>query len=233
MATGVCAALVSGCAAPANAPLGGAPIPEARVARLVTALETRSAPGAPVRLTFDWRAREPGSRWEGFGVARIEPPHRARLDLFLENGETAAIAALVGHDPRIPPGLPATLLPPPPLLWAALGVFHPGSAARLAAATRDGDAHRFGYELETGVELRFAIDPGPDGAPGPLRRAALLRGGATVEDVALLPPPAGGIYPARATYRNLAEYRELVLTLEMVEDADPFPPEIWIPYRAR
>ena len=203
------------------------------MARLVTALETRTALAAPSRLTFGWRAREPDFRQNGFGVARIEPPHRARLDLFLDNGETAAIAALVDHDPRVPDGLPATLLPPPPLLWAALGVFHPGDGARLDAATLDGDAHRFGYDLGAGAGLRFEVAAGPGGAPGPLRKAVLLRGGAAVEEVNLLPPPAGGIYPARATYRNLAEYRELVLTLELVEDAGPFPPEIWSPYGAR
>ena len=200
----------------------------------MAALEAAAAPSDPAQLTFAWRAREPDFRGSGLGIARVESPYRARLDLFLENGETAAVAALVDHDLRIPPGLSATLVPPPPLLWAALGVVRPGRDARLARATRNPDGHRLDYTLESGLELRFEIGPGPDPAtPGHLRRAALLHGGAVREEVTLDRPVSAGRYPGRATYRNRAEYRELVLTLEMVEDADPFPSAIWSPYALR
>lgn len=177
--------------------------------------------GRPSRLTFTWRAREPDFRGDGMGVARVQPPDRARLDLFLDNGEAAAIAALVGDDLRVPGALPLELVPPPALLWAAFGVFRPGEAAELLGGRRaDG-------ELE--VHLRL---PGGDSVLYRLRErrvveAGVMRGNAVVQRIVVSPPRDGAAYPLRATYRNLRDYRELELRLESFEHVEPFPAHIW------
>ena len=179
----------------------------------------------PVQLTFAWRAREPDFRWDGIGVARVEPPDRARLDLLLDNGETAAIAALVGDDLRVPAGLPLELVPPPALLWAALGVFRPGAGVEALEGRRADTAMELRFELPGGDVLRFRMRD--------LRvvEAAVLQEGAEVERVVLAGPGEESAYPAEATYRNLRDYRELELRLESFEHVDPFPPHIWDPGR--
>ena len=177
------------------------------------------------RLTFTWRAREPDFRGDGVGVARLEPPDRARLDLFFDNGETAATAALVGDDLRVPGALPLDLVPPPALMWAVLGVFRPGDGAHLLDGGR----------VNGGLELRLRL-PGGDSVRYRLRErrlaeAAVLDGRAVVERVVVAAPGEGAAYPSEATYRNLRDYRELKLQLESFKDAGPFPPHIWDPRR--
>ena len=167
-------------------------------------------------------------------MARVEPPYRARIDLFLDNGETAAIAALVDDDIRTPASLPYELVPVPPLLWAALGVFRPGTGARIvegsaqdaaAADSPAGDgAARLTYALPGGQRARFALGRG-----GILESAELLDGrGSAVQRVAI-DNPNQGTYPSHTLYRHLTDVRELSLTLESTEDADSFPAEIWTP----
>ena len=156
-------------------------------------------------------------------MARLEPPDKARLDLFFDNGETAAIAALVGDELRVPAALPLELVPPPALLWAALGVFRPGAGAEVLEGRRADEA----------VELRFAL-PGGDLIRFRIRdrrvvEAAVLKEGAEVERVVVAGSEEGSAYPAEATYRNLRDYRELELRLESFEHVDPFPPHIWDP----
>ena len=187
--------------------------------------EERSRLGRTSRLTFAWRAREPDFRGFGVGVARVEPPDKARLDLFLENGETAAIAALVGDELRVPHALPLELVPPPALLWAAFGVFRPGAGAQLLAGRR----------VDAGLEVHLRL-PGGDSVRYRLRErrvaeAAVLDGRAVVERVVVSGPGERSDYPSEATYRNLRDYRELKLQLESYEHVEPFPPHIWDPGR--
>lgn len=179
----------------------------------------------PVQLTFAWRAREPDFRDSGFGVARVEPPDKARLDLFLDNGETAAIVALVGDDLRVPPSLPLELVPPPALLWAAFGVFRPGAGVEVLEGRRANGAMELRFGLPGGDLLRYRMRELAVG------EAAVLRDGEEVERVVVAGPGEASAYPAEATYRNLRDYRELELKLESFEHVDPFPPHIWNPGR--
>lgn len=194
---------------------------EVRAAALEAGERTR--PTRSTRLDFRWRAREPDFRDSGFGVARIEPPYRARLDLFLDNGETAAIAALVGDELRIPESLPTELVPPAPLLWAALGVFRPGGGAEMLRGAIERSTMEVEYRLPPGGRVRFRLR---DGA---LVDAELRERGSAVQRVFLSGSGEGSAYPAEATYRNLADYRELELRLESVEHVDAFPQDIWTP----
>ena len=161
-------------------------------------------------------------------MARVEPPYRARLDLFLDNGESAAVAALVGDRLRIPGDVSPALVPPPALLWAAFGVFRPGDEAEFASGRVEEGRLEVEYALPAGDRLRFRL------RNGVVRDAARLEGGAVVERIAVsgersAPGLEGGSYPSDATYRNLPDFRELKLELESVEDVDPFPPDIWDP----
>lgn len=232
-------ALVSGCAGSAGTGPAAAGIspagregsgnrlhtgPDADVGAEALAAEERTRPGRPTRLVFRWRAREPGFRGSGMGMARIEPPYRARLDLFLDNGEAAAIAALVGDELRIPRSLPTELVPPAPLLWAALGVFRPGTGAEMLQGTIERGTMDVRYRLAGGGEVRFRLR---DGA---LVDAELLESGSAVQRVFVSGTDRHAVYPAEATYRNLSDYRELELALEAVEHVDPFPSDIWTPH---
>ena len=179
----------------------------------------------PSRIVFRWRAQEDGFRNEGTGVARVEPPYRARLDLFLDNGETFASAALVEDELRIPASLPTELVPPPPLMWAVFGVFRPGAGARMVEGRIAGGTMQLDYDLPNRERVRFRLrDRG-------VVNAERLERGSVVETVFLSAGEGGTMFPAEATYRNLPDYRELRLTLESIDHVDSFTPDIWYPNR--
>ena len=182
-----------------------------------TSLET------PLRIVFDWHLNEAGQRVEGRGVARIEPPYRARLDLFLDNGETVISAALVEGDLRLPLGSPAEILPPPDLMWGTLGVFRPHHGARLVGGDRlEGEARRLRYTYDDGTELHYHV------ADKLLKSLEVIEGESVVQRV-LVNLDGNGRYPVEATYRNLADFRELRLVRESLEIVPPYDPDIWDP----
>lgn len=207
---------LSGCTPGRAAVAGPMPAPTSRadVYRAGTRLD------GPTRIDFEWQLNEQGSRVSGQGVARIEPPYRARLDLF-HNLETAVTAALVGDDLRLPPGAPEDVLPPVELMWATLGVFRPFAGTRLIGGDQLVDeGERLRYESPGGRELHFDL------RDGRVEAAEVLEGGSVLEWVRLETDPEGR-YPLRATYRNLVDYRELTITRTEVSDALPFDPSIW------
>jgi hypothetical protein len=58
----------------------------------------------------------------GDGVARVASPDSVRLDFFLAGGFGSGAAILINDSLQAPgPDLIRKLVPPPPLLWAALG----------------------------------------------------------------------------------------------------------------
>ncbi|HSW29657.1 MAG TPA: hypothetical protein VLH75_09280 [Longimicrobiales bacterium] len=195
--------------------------------QVALALEDKTALTEPVRIVFEWQLNEAGMRVRGRGVARIEPPFKARLDLFLANGETVVRAALVDGDLRLPPGAPEGILPPADLMWGVLGVFRPMFGTELMGAERvEGDAMRLRYRYADGRELRFRI------VGGRVRTVEILQGGTAVERVEL-GLEEGSRYPEEATYRNLAAFRELKLTRQTVEQVESYPPDIWDPVSPR
>jgi hypothetical protein len=216
VATGWIAAACSpaGPEAPAPAPLD----PEQAVARasLADGLDT------PHRVVFEWSMSEPGLRASGRGVARMEPPFRARLDLFLDNGEAAGRAALVGDDLRLPVDLPLEVVPPAHLLWGVLGVFRPEAGSYLAGAEQvDGETRIRYLATGQGGEVRYRL------LGARMTQIEVAREGSVVQRV-VLERDALGI-PATATYRDLVAVRELKLTRVSVQQTEPFPPDIWYP----
>ena len=191
--------------------------------RVAEALEGRSRVTAPTRIDFSWELNEEGSRASGVGVARVEPPYRARLDLFLENGETVVAAALVDDELRLPYGAPDDILPPVELMWGTLGVFRPVRGARLLGGDRlEGAAERLRYGSDQGTEIHYEV------ASGQVEGLEMLEGQTVVQWVRLDNAEDGG-YPESATYRNLVDFRELKITRQRVTEAQPFDPSIWDP----
>jgi len=179
----------------------------------------------PSQIFFDFRVREADLRFDGRGLARMEPPYRVRLDLFGHGGETLFQAALVEGILRIPPWAPRELAPPPALLWAALGIFRPDPDLELLEGVRmpEGDlAIRYGSPQ--GIELRFRF------RDARLRRAELFRDGHLEEEVDLtLDDDSGRV--VETVYRNQPLFVEMTFTLETVEEVDAFSPQIWYPGR--
>lgn len=201
------------------------PAPPLDAEAVATAARTRTVLDQPARILFSWSLSEPDARFSGRGVARIEPPYRARLDLFLANGETIARAALVDDELRIPAGVRDGIIPPAHLLWGVLGVFRPGSGAALLGAEEQSDQGvmmRYGYE--GGREIHYLL------AGRRVREVELAEGGHVVQRVSLV-LESDARYPAEAVYRDLGAFRELRITRESVENVEPYPPDIWDPGR--
>lgn len=194
------------------------PVAQSAVERAVRA----TAPSRPLRVVFDWELREREGRFSGRGVARIEPPYRARLDLFGPRGEGVLTAALVGDELRLPPGAEEARvpIPPPALLWSVLGVFRPPPAELTAAAREDG---RLRVEY-AGVDgrWRFLLD-------GDRLVEAEWRGdGDALRRVETNGAAAFGV-PDDVVYRNYEAFRQLELDVDQVDEVDSFPAEIWTP----
>jgi hypothetical protein len=67
-------------------------------------LERETPLKEPLQINFRWRLNEARQRHSGIGVARIEPPYRARLDLFTDDLESVVTAVLVDGSLVLPPG---------------------------------------------------------------------------------------------------------------------------------
>jgi len=198
-----------------------APIPDARAAAQELSADTRL--DEPLQIVFAWRLNEGGQRVEGRGVARVEPPYKARLDLFLHNNETVLSAGLVDDDLRLPSGAPDDILPPADLMWGVLGVFRPPAGTRLLGAERlEGEARRLRYAYDDGTELHYEI------VEGVVRSLEMLQRGRVVQRVRL-EAERGDRYPMEAVYRNMADFRELVLQRQSLRVVEPFDEDIWDP----
>lgn len=198
------------------------PVPIFDAARVALRLESVTRVERPARILFSWSMNDRDARFQGRGVARVEPPFKARLDLFSGNGETVARAALVDDDLRLPHGTPDGIIPPAELLWGTLGVFRPGAETTLLGAENLGEGRvRLRYQRPDGLVVRYTVKG--DG----VEEVERIRQGQTVERVTLEQESAGH-YPTEATYRNLAAFRELRLSRDRAALVKPYPPDIWL-----
>jgi hypothetical protein len=206
------AAVLTACAA---ATPGAGPPDLDTAARLAAA----TTPDRRLHVVFDWDMRDRDARFNGRGVLRLDLQHRARVDLFGPRGETLSAAIVDGEQMRVVPAGTDALLPPPALLWAALGVFRQPMDAPLT-----GTSHADGrWVLEYGrddVRWRFRFEEDR------LRSTEwTARGGRrTVE---LSGAAAFGL-PAVAAFRDWTEFRELTLRVTDVEERTEFAPDVWI-----
>ncbi|MDF1505071.1 hypothetical protein [Roseisolibacter sp. H3M3-2] len=194
----------AGCA-PLVRPRAGAPTPEVALPR------TALAP-TPQRLVFRWRYDEAeGFSARGEGVARLAPPDSGRLDFFVDGGMGGGYAVLIGDRVSAPGGdMIRRLIPPAPLLWAALG--------RLALPAASDTTVR-----SSGDTVRADVGRGPTWrvtyVAGRLRRIERIDGGRIQEWVQR--------DSSAVRYRHEGERRALSLDVQRTETVDAFPASIW------
>ncbi len=195
---------IAGCAARIH-PLPGV-APENAV------LPPFSLPATPQKITFKWELDDNSIVARGDGVARLEAPDHARVDLFLGGGfGGAAGAILLGDSLIVPPNSSGRdLVPPAPLLWAALGRLAlpavPDTIIRVV-----GDTLR--ASLGTPVQWRITS------VAGELTRVERISGDRIVEWVDRI--------PGKQTRYELSGRRSLVLDIETQQPVAPFDPSIW------
>lgn len=166
----------------------------------------------PQKITFKWELNDNSIVARGEGVARLEAPDHARVDLFLGGGFGAAAAAvLLGDSLIVPPNSNGRdLVPPAPLLWAALG--------RLALpAVPDTILRVVGDTLRAslGAPVQWRITS----VAGELTRVERVSGDRIVEWVDRI--------PGKQTRYELSGRRSLVLDIETQQPVAPFDPSIW------
>ena len=229
LSAALAAALLTACAAASatagTPPAAPDPAPAAAVANpdsIAAALRRATLPSSPKLARFAWSLDEAGSRFNGRGVARYAAPDRFRLDLFGPRGESVMAGALVGETARVPATVTERFkLPSPALLWAAVGVVRPPSAARLVSATDQGGRVTVRYDLGAEGTLEYRA------RGGRLESLRRLKGSAVQESVDLDRAAGGALRAAR--YRDWPALRNLNLTLESSTDAATFSDDVWSP----
>jgi hypothetical protein len=164
------------------------------------------------RIRFTWSYSDLDLRGRGDGVARVAPPDSVRLDLFLAGGNTGGRAVLIDDELRAPGGpMVRSFLPPPPMLWAALGRLHLPPAADTTVRV-DGDTVR----ADIGRDPRWRVTfVGKD-----LRRLELIHGDRLQQWVERTPDQ-------KVTYRHLRANRALDLNIVRVDTVPRFDATIW------
>jgi len=191
---------------PRARPLAGAPAPEA------VGLPRAELSPSRQRLVFNWRYEEDGFTARGDGVARVAPPDSARLDFFLAGGLGGGWAILLADSLSSPgPDVARRLVPPAPMLWAALGRLAVPSA-RDTTVRVSGDTIR--ADVAAPGRIWRVVFDGPR-----LTSLEHLVGGRVVERVT-----RDG---ARVRYTQVPERRSLAIDLQRTEASAPFPPAIW------
>jgi hypothetical protein len=196
----------AGCA-PRLRPLAGAPAP--------VRLPTAELPPGYRRVVFTWEMRDPDFHVRGEGVARLASPDSARLDFFIGGGLGGGRAVVIGQSVRAPGGdLVRRLLPPAPLLWAALGRLALPPARDTAVRVDDG-VLRADVGAPPAWRVTFRGDT--------LLRLDRVSGDRVAEWVERASPE-------RVRYRHEAARRELTLVVQrVVEETSPFDATIWRP----
>jgi len=183
-------------------------------------LERQTEVQEALQINFEWHLNEARQRHHGIGVVRVEPPYRARVDLFTDDLESVLSAVLVDGDLRLPPGSRDDVLPPTDLMWGTLGVIRPHDVRLLGGDRLEDDGTRLRYAYDDGMELHYEM------VGGLLRSLELLDDGHVVQSVAV-DMAEEGRYPMEAIYRNLTAFRELTIVRKTLEEVAPFDPDIW------
>lgn len=196
-------AVGSGCV-PKAPPLAGAPAP-AVVPRL-------ELPAGHTRFVFDWSYQDPDMQGRGDGAIRAAAPDSARLDLFIAGGLGGATAVLIGGELRAPgPEAVRKMVPPAPLLWAALGRLAVPAAADTVARL-DGDTLR----IDIGRRSVWRVTV----AGGALKRLERIDDGRIVQSVRRADD-------GRVRYYDASARRTLDFTITTVDHNVDFDASIW------
>jgi len=176
----------------------------------------------PQLIRFGWRYADETFEASGDGVVRVQAPDRARLDFFLQNGMAGGWAILIGDSLSIPGiDLVRRLLPPPPLLWAALGrLTLPASGDTIVR--RDADTLRaalVGRSAEQGTEeWRVAL------VRGAIAQVDRFEGQRLVETLATRRASTGRL---EVQYVHLRGKRRLTIAVRDTTYVEGFDDAIW------
>jgi len=175
-------------------------------------LPTGAIPPAHQKLVFRWELRDADMATRGDGVARIASPDSVRLDFFLGGGFGGGAAVLIGDSLQVPgPDMARRLVPPRPLLWAALGRLDV-PAERDTVVRVDGGLLR----ADIGAPARWRVTFRGD----TLSRLERIEGGRVQEWVER---GDGGA----VRYRNESSRRTLSLVIQRTDAVPAFDPSIW------
>ena len=202
-AAAVVALQLAACA-PKAAPIAGVPAP-------VEAIPATRLQGHE-RLAFRWEYADGSFIGRGEGVARVAGPDSVRLDFFLDGGLGGGTAYLIGDQVTAPGGdMVRRLLPPPALLWAALGRLAIPPAPDTVVRR---DAQIVHAEIGSAPVYRVSFEGDR------LVRLERIDDGRLREWVA---------HPSddRVEYRNEGAKRQLALTITARARTGPFDADIW------
>jgi hypothetical protein len=165
------------------------------------------------KIVFQWELRDGEISARGDGVSRIASPDSIRLDFFLAGGFGSGAAVMIGDSLQVPgPDMARKLVPPRPLLWAALGRFDV-PAERDTVVRVDGAVLRADIGSPVHWRASFRGDT--------LTRLERIDGGRLQEWVERSADQ-------KVQYRNEAARRSLSLVIQHSDVVAPFDPSIWI-----
>ncbi|MEP6999668.1 MAG: hypothetical protein ABI969_04265 [bacterium] len=197
---------VAGCAPPRVGALPGAIAPVRQLPRGIL-------PDGRRKIVFQWELRDGEITARGDGVSRVASPDSIRLDFFLAGGFGSGAAVMIGDSLKVPgPDMARKLVPPRPLLWAALGRFEV-PAERDTVVRVDGAVLRADIGSPVHWRASFRGDT--------LTRLERIDGGRLQEWVERSADQ-------KVHYRNEAARRTLSLVIQHSDVAPPFDPSIWI-----
>lgn len=190
---------------PKLTPLSGAPVPAERLPRVAI------APGHH-KVVFNWELRDQDVDTRGEGAARIAAPDSARLDFFLGGGVGGGAAVLIQNSLQVSGGESVRrLVPPPTLLWAALGRVAlpnlPDTVIRVEGGTLRADIGQ-----PVAWRLSFHGDS--------LFRVERVVGGRVAEWI-------DRSDPSHVRYRDEGARRSLQLTITRSDEVQEFDASIW------
>jgi len=184
---------------------------------VTTALPSTALPDGSRLVVLQWELQDQDLVARGDAAARITAPDSARLDFFLGGGLGRGAVILIGDTLRFPADaedMGRRLVPPPPLLWAALGRLQL-PATPDTTVHRNADTLRADFGTPVSWRVTFVRDS--------LWRVERVSRDRVLEWVQRW----GGDGGATVRYRNEAARRQLDLTVKRTETGGGFDPYIW------
>jgi hypothetical protein len=207
MTVGVLSAWSSFGCAPRLPPLAGAPVQRP--------LPPTGLPDSPTLVVLEWELQDPDLAARGEAAARLAPPDSARLDFFLGGGMGHGAAIVIGDAIAFPStanDMGRRLVPPVPLLWAALGRLSVPPALDTVVRV-DSDALRADIGRPVAWRATFVRDS--------LWRLERVEDGRVVESVQR-------VDATRVRYRHERRRRQLDLRVTRLQPVSGFDETIWI-----
>ena len=201
----VATAIGAAACVPHLSPLSGTTLP-------ASALPRPTMPPGRAKIVFNWELQDRETTTRGEGAARVAFPDSARLDFFLAGGIAGGGAVLIGDSLQAPGGdFIRKLIPPPPMLWAALGRL---ALPNLPDTVIRGEGTSVRADIGRPVNWRLTFHGDT------LVRVERVDGDRVLEWV-------DRSDPKHVSYRNTVARRSLQLTITRTDEVPSFDASIW------